>query len=111
GFPALDAASKDAAKMTIKIDTGHGQEVHPKDGGMVQGGQPLSKQKMWLPSNFRLRIDGLEEPCTRVNKVEAIVVRQGGSTPNLVITLPESHAALFHKWHEEFVLRGAASPK
>jgi hypothetical protein len=78
-------------------------------------------QKKWLPANFRLSIAGLEEPCTRVNKVEALVVKQsivnnadGQSDftvdiPNLVITLPESVAQPFIDWHQSFVIDGKNS--
>jgi hypothetical protein len=120
GFPALDGASKDAARMTIKI--------MPEFTRTEKGsGQPLGKidtkvQKKWLPSNFRLKIDGLD--CTRVNKVDAIVVKQkivenavgemrdyerepaNLEIPNLGITLTESHAESWYKWHEDFVIKG-----
>jgi hypothetical protein len=36
--------------------------VPPGQRGNAGGGG--KKQKQWLPANFRLRIDGLEEPCT-----------------------------------------------
>ena len=122
GFPALDAASKDAAKMTVKlapeytrVKKGDGKSL----GGASKGGYP---QKKWLPSNFRLTIDGLD--CTRVNKIEALVVKQKIvenpvgelrdyekepahlEIPNLVITLAESHAHDFYTWHEDFVING-----
>ena len=78
---------------------------------------PRSKvQKQWLPANFRLKIDGLDEPCKRVNKIEALTVKQkvvedqGGAgeyeVPDLVITLPESVAKPFYDWHEDFVIKG-----
>ena len=72
GMPALDAASKDAAKMTIKIAPEHTRRTasDPKPVAVP------STQKKWLPANFRLKIDGLEESCARVNKIEAIVVKQ-----------------------------------
>ncbi len=79
-------------------------------------------QKKWLPSNFRLKIDGLD--CTRVNKIEAITVKQKVvenavgelrenekepaylEIPNLVVTLAESHSKEFYDWHENFVIKG-----
>src|SRR5216684_2416619 len=120
GFPALDAASKDEAKMTIKI-TPETTRFETKSGSkLVAPDQKM--QKKWLPANFRLKIDGLD--CTRVNKIDAIVVKQKVvdnpvgelrdyekepaqlEIPNLVITLVESHAKEFYDWHEDFVIKG-----
>lgn len=128
GFPALDAASKDAAKMTIKISPEYTRQTVSQGGGpSIAGGKysiDATVQKKWLPANFRLRIDGMEEPCSRVNKIEAIVVKQKVienpvgelrdyekepaylEIPNLVITFPESHAKPFYDWHESFVIKG-----
>jgi hypothetical protein len=121
GMPALDAADKDAAQMTVKLAPevtrrvkGSGQTVVPCGGAKIQ--------KRWLASNFRLTIDGLD--CTKVSKVESLTIKQKvtenpvgeqrdpGSErrriefPNLVVTLPESAAQSFFDWHEEFVIEG-----
>ena len=113
GFPACDASSKDPAFMALKFA--------PEVTRFGQGsGKPLDPgakiQKKWLPANFRLTIDGLD--CTRVNKIEAITVKQSVverlgqieptklEYPNLVVTLPESSAKTFYDWHEDFVIKG-----
>ena len=126
GFPALDAASKDAAKMSIKFAPETTRTTTTTGGPSVSGkfGIDPKVQKKWLPSNFRIRIDGLEDPCTRVNKIEALVVKQKVidnpvgehrdyerepatlEVPNLVITFPESHSKPFYDWHEDFVIKG-----
>ena len=127
GMPALDASSKDACKMTLKLDPENTRFTHTLGGGPTIAGRfPINAQvqKQWLPSNFRLRIDGLEAPCSRVNKIEALTVKQKNiehavgefrdyerepgvlEIPNLVITFPESHADDFYKWHEDFVIKG-----
>jgi hypothetical protein len=127
GFPALDASSKDAARLTLKISPERTRLTTTFGGGpSIAGRFPISAgvQKQWLCSNFRLRIDGLEAPCSHVNKIEALVVKQKNTEdavgeirdynreplfleiPNLVITFPESHAEDFYKWHEDFVVRG-----
>ena len=121
GFPALDASSKDAAKMTIKF-TPEITRVQAAMGGSIKGDTQAKIQKKWLPSNFKLQIPGMD--CTRVNKVEAIVVKQKNvenavgelrdaekepanlEIPNLVITLAESHAKEFYDWHKSFVIDG-----
>jgi phage tail-like protein len=124
GLPALDGSSKDPCKMSIKVSPEWTRQAKPDSTKKITGAYNETKQKMWLPSNFRLKIDGLEEACTKVNKVEAIVLKQknvetavGGQRsyekepanleiPNLVITIPESHADGFYKWHDDFVLKG-----
>ena len=127
GFPALDASSKDAAKLTVKLTPETTRTTTSAGGGpSISGkyGTDSKVQKKWLPSNFRLRIDGLEEACSRVNKIEALVVKQKNvdhavgemrdyekepaylEIPNLVVTFPESHGKGFMDWHEDFVIKG-----
>ena len=124
GFPALDAASKDPCKITIKLKPEY-TRYKSGGGGKISGGTystDQAKQKQWLTSNFRLRIDGTD--CTRVNKIEAITVKQKNvanpvgemrdyeqepaslEIPNLIVTMPESHSSEFFKWHESFVIKG-----
>lgn len=120
-FPACDAASKEAARMTITLTP---ESLRFDPPSLKQAPLPVTKQKQWLPSNFRLNIQGLEPATARVNKVEALVIKQkvteeavgqrrdiqkGPSPPeypNLVITLPESQAGLFYAWHQDFVIKG-----
>jgi len=123
GMPALDASSKDAAMMTIKFKP----EITRKTWG---GGSKFTvpadaaKQKKWLPANFRIRIDGCEIGCAKVSKIDALTIKQkvtensvgeirdyqqeatSVNVSNLVITLPESHADEFYRWHEDFVIKG-----
>ncbi len=123
GFPALDAASKDGAKMTIKFSPEY-TRMQAKGGSSIAGSYKNDQtlQKKWLPSNYKLVIDGLD--CTRVNKIEAITVKQKVvenptgelrdyerepahlEIPNLVVTLAESHAEKWYEWHENFVIKG-----
>jgi hypothetical protein len=127
GLPALDASSKDACKMTLKLTPEKTRLTQTLAGGPgIQNKFPIKPgvQKQWLPANFRLRIDGLQDACTRVNKIEAITIKQKNTEdpvgewrdynkepcyleiPNLVITFPESHSQDFYKWHEDFVIKG-----
>jgi len=123
GFPACDAASKDAAKMTITFAPEY-PRVIPKPGSDVQAPIGTGEQKKWLPSNFRLKIDGLDNACLKVNKIEALTIKQkvvedpvgehrdyqkvpaSIEYPNLVVTFGESHADDVYKWHEDFVING-----
>lgn len=120
GFPALDASSKDAAKLTVKFSP---EYTRTAAGSGAAGARiDMQKQKKWLPSNFRLKIDGID--CTRVNKIAPLVLEQKvvadtvGETrdyqqvpalleiPDLVVTFPESNAADFAAWHHDFVVQG-----
>jgi phage tail-like protein len=125
-MPALDAASKDAAKVTLKLSPEYTRVTQSLGGGpSVAGGKYKTDpkvQKKWLPANFKLEIDGLD--CTRVSKVEAITLKQKVvqnavgemrdyemepaylEIPNLVVTLAESHSEAWAKWHEDFVIKG-----
>ncbi|HEY3366575.1 MAG TPA: phage tail protein [Symbiobacteriaceae bacterium] len=122
GFPALDAASKDAAKMTIKFAPEYTRRVSAT--GKVAGISAKGDQKKWLPANFRLRIDGLDDATSRVNSIEAIVVKQKVAEnpvgevrdfeveptkleiPNLAFTVAESSADPLYAWLDDFVIQG-----
>ncbi|MEO6952186.1 MAG: phage tail protein [Polyangia bacterium] len=127
GFPALDAAAKDPCKISLKLKPEY-TRYKAGGGGKISGGSytvDQAKQKQWLTSNFRLRIDGTD--CTRVNKVEALTIKQKNvanpvgemrdyeqepanlEIPNLVVTMPESHSKEFFDWHSRFVINGENS--
>ena len=117
GFPALDAAAKDPASLTLKFAPEHTADA-PASGKLAS---PL-KQKVWLASNFRLEVKGL--PTAKVNKVEALTIKQTVATddigdardpqrepgkleyPNLVFTVPEVDAQPWFDWFDDFVLQG-----
>src|SRR5882724_2013853 len=79
-------------------------------------------QEMWLASNFRLEIAGLD--CSKVSAIDPFTVRQAGVAnpvgevrdvlkepanvefPNLAITLAESAAATWMAWFDDFVVKG-----
>jgi len=125
GMPALDAGSKDAAKMKLKFTIEKSR--YTTGGGKSYGSAPKgdkSKQKKWTPANFKLQIDGMDEVCSKVNKIDALTIKQkvtdhsvgqereyqkeatSVETPNLVITMAESHALSLFQWHEDFVIKG-----
>lgn len=122
GFPACDGAAKDPVYLTVKLAPEYTRMV--KGSGAQVPVDPAAQQKLWLPSNFRLKILNLEQACNRVNKIEALTIKQkvvGGSIgdtrdyqkepaklefPNLAITLPEADAGPFYAWYEDFVIKG-----
>ncbi len=102
-IPAMDASSKDAAYMTLKISPEYTR--YKKSSGKVTGID--TRQKLWLPSNFRLNVPSLD--CTRVSKIEALTIRRTAgniSFPNLKITLAETTAQTWVDWHDAFVIKG-----
>jgi len=112
GMPALDASSKDPAYMVLKFSPEFTRySVSP--GDIIKGGD--TKQKKWLPSNFRLKIDGLD--CSRVNKIEALTIKQKVAQleptkiefPNLVVSVPEAFSQTFLDWYQSFVIDGKNS--
>lgn len=127
GFPALDAASKNVAGLTIKI-TPEYIEYKKGDGHKFSGGQAqdqMTKQKKWLTSNFRFSLDRFKAPdAMRSVKVEAFTVKQNiidnpvGNEmhsrkevgrlelPQIVVTFPESQMEDWMKWWDESVAKG-----
>jgi hypothetical protein len=120
GFPACDAASKDAAKLVTKVAIEHSREK--KGSGKAELKIDAAKAKRWTARNFKLEIAGLD--CSRVNKVEALVVKQkcvenavgemrdyeklaaNVEIPNLVVTTADSHSEKWDQWHHDFVILG-----
>lgn len=123
GFPALDASSKEPAKMSLKFAVEY-TRMMAKTGASIKGELGKGQQKRWTPANFRLEIDGMSNCTPYVNKIEALTIKQKVvdnplgqfrdfqkepahiEFPNLVITVNESHADDFYKWHEDFVIKG-----
>lgn len=117
-IPALDASSKDAAYLTIKFSP----EYTRTRKGSGKLAVPAAKQKLFLPANFRLELDGLD--CTHVSKIDAFTVKQtvvrdtiGDARdfteepgklefPNLRVTMAETGIATWETWFEDFVVKG-----
>lgn len=120
-FPPLDGSAKEPAYLSVTLLP---EQVKPVkgDGREVQG-KLGTHQKMWLPSNFRLDIQGID--CTYVNKIESLAVTQktkqlyvgtsrfpeveptGVEFSNVILTMAADHADGFMGWYDEFVMRGA----
>ena len=118
-IPRLDGSSKDPAYLTLKFAPEYTRTA--KASGKVVD-VAKADQKLWLPSNFRVTIDGLD--CTRVAAVDSFTVTQSVATdvigdkreplrepgklefPNLKITLAESSAKTWLDWFDDFVIKG-----
>src|SRR4030095_8867064 len=122
GFPASDASAKEQALMTIRIAPEFTRQ-QATSGKINTSPYPVKQQK-WLSSNFRVSIQGCEEACKRVNRIDAFSIKQqileypAGELrdyikepttleiPNLVVTMAESYAGEFNDWHMSFVIEG-----
>jgi hypothetical protein len=121
-IPAADGSSKEPAYITLKFAPEITRIVKPSGGKKDYGEYGKYEQKVWLPSNFKLEIDGLD--CSKVAKIDSFTVKQtvvkdniGDARdklkepgklefPNLKITLAESSAQSWIAWHEDFVIKG-----
>lgn len=122
GIPACDGSSKEPAYMTVKFAPEIIRYEKASGGKQDYGEYGKNEQKVWLPANFRLTIDGLS--CKKVNKIDAFTVKQTTVTddigdardyqkepgklefPNLKITLAEEDAQNWIDWHQTFVIEG-----
>jgi phage tail-like protein len=119
-IPAMDASSKDQCYMTVKFAP---EMVRTKKAsGKVTLPPVTAAKEMWLASNFRLEIAGLD--CSKVSAIGSFSVRHAAVTdaigdariplkepgrvefPNLSITLPQSAAATWMDWFDDFVVKG-----
>jgi len=117
-FPTCDAKSKTPAFVTVKI-TPERMEYKVGGGDTSKPGDP-TKQKMWISSNFRFRIDGFTD-MQWVQKVEAFSIKQNiidnpvgrelyirkevgrVDYPNLTFYVPETYAKPWLEYWKKFV--------
>jgi phage tail-like protein len=120
-FPKLDANDKNTVYMNVtlgveSIDYKKGDESKTLD---MTGNQEA--QKAWKACNFTFSLDGFQDECTRVTKIDSFTVKlpvveyaSGGSRtttktptmieyPNLTFYIPEPDAPAFN---EHFKKRG-----
>jgi hypothetical protein len=115
GFPALDAASKDAAKMTIKF--------RPESTSVRQrvGKTPLPAQPANLHGSWKFEIDGID--ARRVSSIDSFTIKQAVTTdqvgtgrfqieptnleiPNLAVYMPPDAVQGWLDWFQDFVVGG-----
>lgn len=122
GFPACNAASKEAGYITLKIAPEYTRTASASGQKVSSSAGYGKKSALFLPSNFRLTINGLD--CTRVSKIDALVVTQKMSTaaigeqrdyaqepasqeiPNLCISILDDGKNGFREWFDDFVIKG-----
>lgn len=125
-FPALDGASHEPAYFKVTLTPERIRYQLPNSRQDVPS--PQANQAPLRTSKFRLGIQGLEQACAFVRRIEPLVVKQeiinyqdgrdarqssvaGGrlEVGNLVITLPQHQAGPFTEWFSSFVLQGQNS--
>jgi len=116
--PAADAASKEPGFLTVRLQP---ESLRADAGSGSAAKAAASRQKAWLPANFKLEIDGLD--CTKVSKVDALtfeqLVGEGAAGerrsarravelefPNLRVTLAQSASQTWTTWFDDFVVNG-----
>ncbi len=119
-IPTMDASSKDAFYLTLKLKPEYSRTQKVSNGAKSK--TPVKKGMPLLLSNFKLNIDGLDG--TGVTKIESFTVNQPVVSdavgkfrnviaqpgridfPNLKITLVERRATSWVDWHSDFVIKG-----
>jgi len=125
-FPALDGASREAAYMKVKFLPE--VVITTKQAGPPIQGTGGNKQKSWIPSAFRLTLDGLDE-LQYTNKIEAFTIKQGVKKlytgqdrfpqieptkvefPNLTGTIALEYADKLLQWSDQYIRKGQRDPK
>lgn len=124
-LPAADAVDgKKAALLTLRITP---QTTRLAGGAGKKLSTLGSKSRGVLASNFRFNIQGLEQACKRISKVDQITAKRSvagasvgqekfrqppSGSPGVLdcstvrITLPEADAGPFYQWFDDTVLKG-----
>src|SRR3954463_5074602 len=117
-FPALDGGSKEPGYLKVKFSPYLTQLKKATGKATVT----RSKHKMFMASNFKLQIQGLD--CTKVMKIDSFTVKQHVEQlavgerrnfeqaigtmdfPNLKISMSSAHADPWQEWFHKFVIDG-----
>ncbi len=125
-FPALDGSSKEAAYLKVKIQP---ERVNAKKVAGDRLNSSLgTKQKLWLCSGFRLKIDGVDG-FEYTNKIESFTIKQSVKTlyvgserfpqieptkiefPALTGTVALGYADAILDWYQKAVVVGNADTR
>jgi hypothetical protein len=120
-FPALDSSGKNAGSLRVKFRAAFkkAQNTFPSGKKTIPSPQ---QYKLLLPSSFRLQIDGLEDACRNVTRVETIqykgviseessgsqrmpelVVTRSTDVPPLIIYVFGFGAEKFKAWMQDYI--------
>ncbi|MBA3452010.1 MAG: phage tail protein [Deltaproteobacteria bacterium] len=122
-FPKLDATDDKAVYMSVALAV-EGIVFKKGEGTELQQNKGHNAQKLWTARNFRLSLDGFEQACKRVVKIDSFTIKQnileyhqGGfraptkmpsqiDFPTVSFYLPEADAAPFMKRFTERGING-----
>ena len=103
-LPPMDANSKDAGFLTIKLSP----SSVSYDKGTGQKLAAVAQTKPWLVSNFAVQIGAL--PCQKVIKIDAFslkTAKANSAQSTLNLTVAYSDVAPWDAWYRDFVTRGS----
>lgn len=119
-FPTLDGASKEGGYLKCKLQPESVVTTMLGAPGRRISGTVSPLQKMWIPSAFRLNIDGIDD-MQYVNKIDSFTVTletkklyTGASRlpelvphkikfPNITGTISLKYADQLLKWHKDYI--------
>ena len=121
-FPKLDGQDKNAAYMTLALAVEELVFLPGRSGKLIEiGGE---NQKLWTSCNFSFTLDGFEDACKRVTKIDSFTIKQNiieyhtGTQrapiktpsqiefPQITFYVPEVDAGLFMKRFTERGVQG-----
>jgi hypothetical protein len=106
--PAMDGASKTPCRLTVRLHAEKTRRVPAS--GAVTG--PIKPSKPWLPSNFRLEIEGLEtKRVSRIEPLTAVADKGGIDFGDLRVLLSPDEVKAWSNWHKSFVVDGTGDER
>jgi phage tail-like protein len=125
-FPTLDGAATEPAYMQVKFSV---ENIVEKKGSAKypaeqEAPQEWNKQRLWLPSMFTFKVDGLSGDKVETVKIESFTIKQevidcpvGGilqsakepgrvDFPALAVTILQRDADKWMQWWDKFVRAG-----
>ena len=126
-FPALSASDKNPAYMSVGIAAEQIAFV-AGDGNALPPPAKTSEQLLWTSCNFHFTLDGFDDACRRVSKIESFTIKQtiieqhvGGQLyptkmpsriefPNLAFSVPEADAAALLNQFASTTMAGVITP-
>jgi phage tail-like protein len=127
-FPALDATSTSAVHMTVTMVPERVRFAKANEEVIQAAKLQQQEHKLWTGANFTLTIDGLEQACARVTKIDGFSIKQdileyqAGNLkdalrvpgalefPNLTFEIPEVDARVLTEELTERVVDGKPAP-
>jgi phage tail-like protein len=126
-FPKLDGNDKGACYMNVTISP-ESVKYMPGSNQPITSPERARAQKLWAACNFDFRLDGFEDACRRVTKVDAFTLKQKPiehhqgmvrdtvkvpgrlEYPNITFYVPEADVQPFVDHHTQYAKLGTVQP-